>query len=675
MTITMAIYHFSNQIISRKKQQSTIAAAAYRSGERLIDERTNEEKFYKRQVKPITHILAPSHAPQWVYDRQKLWNEVEKKEKQWNAQLAREINVALPKELSHAKQEKLALEFCTEIFVNDGMVADLSIHRDDEENPHFHVMLTIRPFNEDGSWGNKQMKVKELINGKQQVKALHITDWNTKEKLVYWREQWAHYANRFLKKNGFSERITHLSNKNRGIETLPTIHEGFVARQMQSEGKESDRIKMNTNRKEYNKTVIELAEAKKEKKYKERTEKFVRRFTPLEKKQLRDSAKSLRMFVNFENINIRKLQLEKWKYQLEFHQDSIDKYKKLNRIENETELLNQAEKIFEIEASRFLDKYYPDLNKEELSTNQKIEVVETTVSQNKLLNINDIEKVLNELEIKQIERDLHVLLNNRQQFVLSLQQELKKTEKQFEHLRVKNRINFSDQSTIKNATDKDLKQMQFLLKEKEEMNKSLILIDQLYDHQLQEMYPNWDGRNYLTVEQKEFFVMAEEFFGKPITPEDLSNPPRKYSKEEQKEIIFSLYCINRYNMDSINKDQYYDVLRHKFPEFQIENQSYKQMFYHECMRYADEIGQDKMNQLHNAYNIQSVGDVEEFHLEENNSFTPLSYHDSGFVFSTGSDFFSILESAIREADRKWREDEFEQQHKNKKKKRQNGMER
>jgi hypothetical protein len=109
--------------------------------------------------------------------------------------------------------------------------------------------------------------------------------------LVYWREQWAHYANHFLEKNGFSERITHLSNKDRGIETLPTIHEGFVARQMQKDGKESDRIQMNHARKEYNKTIIELQEAKREKQIKERTEKFIRRFTPLEKKQWRESAK------------------------------------------------------------------------------------------------------------------------------------------------------------------------------------------------------------------------------------------------------------------------------------------------------------------------------------------------------------------------------------------------
>ncbi|MCQ6282898.1 MobQ family relaxase [Bacillus sp. EB600] len=665
----MAIYHFSNQIISRKKQQNTIAAAAYRSGERLIDERTNEEKFYKRKVKPITHILGPSHAPHWVYDRQTLWNEVEKKEKQWNAQLSREINVALPKELPHDEQECLAIEFCQDIFVNDGMVADLSIHRDDEENPHFHVMLTIRPFNEDGSWGNKQMKVKEIVDGKQQIKALHTTDWNTKEKLMYWREQWALYANNYLEKNGFSERITHLSNKSRGLETVPTIHEGFVARQMDSQGKESDRIQMNHARKEYNKTVIELAEAKKEKHAKERTEKFIRRFTPIEKKLLRESTKYLRMFVNYENINARKVQLGKWQSRLEFQQNSIDKYKKLNRIEKETDILNQAESILDMEANRFLEKYYPNLNKSELTKDQKIEVVDITVSQNKLLNTYDIQNICRELEKMQIEKDLNRLLNNRPQFVLSLQQEIQRIENQFESLRVKNGVDFADPSTIKNASDKELKQMQFLLQQKEIIKKSLELMDKLYNHQLQEMYPSWDGRNYLTIEQKEFFVMAEEYYGKSITPEDFSDPPRKYSKEEQKEIIFSLYCINSNKTESSKKDQHYKLLRNKYPEFQIDNQSFKQMFYHECMRYADEIGPDKIEQLQHAIKNQTFDNVEEIQSGILGNSTP----QYNFNSSNELDFFSILEGAIREADRKWREDEFEQR--NKKKKRQKGMDR
>ena len=123
--------------------------------------------------------------------------------------------------------------------------------------------------------------------------------------------------------------------KHQGLETLPTIHEGFVARQMQKDGKESERIQINQERKEYNKIIIELKEAKKEKQIKERTEKFVRRFTPLEKKQLRKTAKSLRLFVNYENISKRRQQLDKWKSRLDFSQDSVDKLKKMNRIERE----------------------------------------------------------------------------------------------------------------------------------------------------------------------------------------------------------------------------------------------------------------------------------------------------------------------------------------------------
>lgn len=670
----MAIYHFSNQILSRKKQQNTIAAAAYRSGERLVDERTNECKFYHRSVPPITHILAPSHAPQWVYNRQQLWNEVEKKEKQWNAQLAREINVALPKELSHEEQEALALEFCQEVFVKDGMVADVSIHRDNPDNPHFHVMLTIRPFHKDGTWGNKQVKIKEIINGKLQVKAIHTTDWNTKEKLLYWREQWAQYANRYLEKNGVMDRITHLSNKDQGLETLPTIHEGFVARQMQQEGKESDRIQINQERKEYNKTIIELREAKREKQIKERTEKFVRRFTPLEKKQLRESAKSLRLFINVENIMTRRQQLDKWKSRLDFSQDSMDKLKKLNRIERETDLLHQAENILENEADRFLDKYYPDLNKDKLSKEQKMEVVETTVSQNKRLGSQEIEQVCRDLEKKQIEKDLHVLLHHRPQFVFYLQNEIKQIEQQFEYVRVKNGINFANPSTIQKVPERELNQMKGLLKQKENLKQSLELMDQLYDDQLHDMYPNWDGRKYVTLEQKECFVMAEEYYGKPLTPEDFSHPPRRYKREEQREIIFLLYQIQQDKSDSYIRHSAYETLRNKYPDFQIDNPSYKQMFFYECLRYKDEMGEERMSQLHHVFDVKG-SHLEGALFEDERTFTPPSNPYSSFIHYDGFDFFSILESVIREADRKWREEEFEQQNKQKKKKQQRGMER
>ncbi|MED1203487.1 MobQ family relaxase [Heyndrickxia acidicola] len=520
----MAIYHFSNQIISRRKQQNAIASAAYRSGEKLLDERTNEIKFYKRKVKPVTHILAPSHAPEWVYNRQQLWNEVEKKEKQWNAQLAREINVALPNELTHDQQEQLAIEFCQDIFVDEGMVCDLALHRDDENNPHFHVLLTIRPFKEDGTWGNKQVKVKEFVNGKEQIKAVHTPDWNTKKKLFYWREQWAVYANRFLEMNGFSERITHLSHKDRDLLTLPTIHEGFVARDMKRKGKRSDRIQINTERKDYNNVLVELEIVKKEKRIKEQKDQFIRRFTPKEKKQLKDAAKVLRIFLNQESVQTRKAQLDKWSTRLEFSSESVDTLKKLNRIQREREIVDKVETILETEANRFLNHYYSNVDTNSFSKEQKMEIVEATIARNKLLSDDDIQFVCTELEKNQIERELHLLLNHRPQFVLGIKSEILQATQKFDEIRRRHQIDFSDPSTIQKFPQNILNHMQFLLQRKKEMEASLELMNQLYRHQLDEMYPHWAGRHYLTLEEKEYFVMAKEYYGNTITPDDISNP-------------------------------------------------------------------------------------------------------------------------------------------------------
>ncbi|PGT85063.1 MULTISPECIES: MobQ family relaxase [Bacillaceae] len=171
------------QVISRGKGQSAVASASYRSGERLTDERTGEMKFYRREVQPDTMILAPQNSPEWVRDRERLWNEVEQSEKRKDARLAREINIALPRELSNDQQKELIKNYVQEQFVNKGMIADIAIHRDDKENPHAHVMLTTREISADG-FGPKNR------------------DWNKKEMLEQWREEWANHANKALEKEG-----------------------------------------------------------------------------------------------------------------------------------------------------------------------------------------------------------------------------------------------------------------------------------------------------------------------------------------------------------------------------------------------------------------------------------------------------------------------------------------
>lgn len=160
----MAIYHLSIKIISRGKGKSAVAAAAYRSGEKIKNEYDSElHDFTRKGGIAYTEILLPQNAPQEFLDRETLWNSVERIEKSKNSQLAREIEVALPKELDREKQINLVREYAKENFVKVGMCADISLHDKGDGNPHCHILLTMRPLNEDTTWGQNQKRNISLI--------------------------------------------------------------------------------------------------------------------------------------------------------------------------------------------------------------------------------------------------------------------------------------------------------------------------------------------------------------------------------------------------------------------------------------------------------------------------------------------------------------------------------
>lgn len=295
----MAIYHFSAQVISRGKGQSAVAAASYRSGERLTDERTGEIKYYVREVQPDTMILAPSNSPEWVQDRNRLWNEVEQSETRVNSRLAREINIALPKELSHDQQKELIRNYVQKEFVDKGMIADVAIHRDDKENPHAHVMLTTREITSDG-FGSKNR------------------DWNKKELLGQWREEWANHANKALEKEGIQEQISHLSHEARGLEQLPTVHLGHVAHEMEKRGVRTEKGDVNRDRQEYNALVVDLQKYREEKqaleqvKARQQEQKDEQFNTAAERVDLQNASKVLKGKPSLQNIKKRYEQLDKW---------------------------------------------------------------------------------------------------------------------------------------------------------------------------------------------------------------------------------------------------------------------------------------------------------------------------------------------------------------------------
>lgn len=258
----MAIYHFSAQIISRSNGSSSVGSSAYRSGEKIENERTGEVHDYTRKTGvEYTEILTPVNAPDWANDRAKLWNEVEKIEKSKNSQLAREINIALPKELSLDKQIELTRDFVKDTFVDKGMVADIAIHDSQKGNPHAHIMLTMRPFDECGNWGAKSKKEYildkkgekiKLKSGEYKSRKIDTVDWNKKENLEKWREQWANYANKSLERSGFEERIDHRTLEAQGIERVAQIHVGTHANAMEKRGVPSERGQLNKEIKELN---------------------------------------------------------------------------------------------------------------------------------------------------------------------------------------------------------------------------------------------------------------------------------------------------------------------------------------------------------------------------------------------------------------------------------------
>ena len=220
----MAIYHLSIKLVKRSQGKSAVAAAAYRSGEQLFNEYDGMVHDYIRKGGVVhSEIMLPSHAPAEFSDRSILWNSVEQIEKHSRAQLAREIEIALPNELSRAEQIKLVQNYCRQTFVDVGMCADFSIHdpKGKQQNTHAHILLTMRPLNKDGSWGDKQKKEYVLDNNgekiydpnKKQYKCgtVPTTDWNEQTKAEEWRQAWADFANRALAENHIQEKVDHRS--------------------------------------------------------------------------------------------------------------------------------------------------------------------------------------------------------------------------------------------------------------------------------------------------------------------------------------------------------------------------------------------------------------------------------------------------------------------------------
>ena len=224
----MAIFHLSVKVISRASGRSAVAASAYRAAERLHDERLDRDHDFTNKDGVVhSEVMLPDGAPPEFADREKLWNAVEAVEKRKDAQLSREVEFAIPRELNKQQGIKLAREFVEAEFVEKGMIADLNVHwdigKDGNAKPHAHVMLTMREVGKDG-FGAK------------------VRDWNKSDLIEQWRERWAEHVNQRLAELDIDARVDHRSLEAQGIALEPQDKIGPAASRMGGRGLEAERI-------------------------------------------------------------------------------------------------------------------------------------------------------------------------------------------------------------------------------------------------------------------------------------------------------------------------------------------------------------------------------------------------------------------------------------------------
>ena len=309
----MAIYHMQAKVVSRGSGRSAVAASAYMSCSRMYNDYDGIQHDYTRKHGLIYQevLLPPMASPEWK-DREQLWNAVEAAEKTKDSRLAREFVVALPVELDKDSNISLLKDFIQKNFVDMGMCADFAIHDTDGHNPHAHILLTVRPLNENGTWQYKTEKEYLCIkNGEEKEftatefkaaqkdgwekqyrykvgkKKVYMTasvaqekgydridkhpkssrygrqnpiseQWNSDEQLCIWRANWADTVNKMLAHNQINASIDHRSFADQGITEQPTIHEGYIAQNMEKKGMIADRCEINRQIKADNALLREL---------------------------------------------------------------------------------------------------------------------------------------------------------------------------------------------------------------------------------------------------------------------------------------------------------------------------------------------------------------------------------------------------------------------------------
>ncbi|UQB03667.1 MobQ family relaxase [Pediococcus pentosaceus] len=582
----MAIFHMSFSNISAGKGRSAIAGASYRSGEKLFDQKEGRSYFYARSVMPESFILTPKNAPEWASDREKLWNEVERKDRRANSRYAKEFNVALPVELSEDEQKELLTKYVQENFVDEGMVADVTIHRDHPDNPHAHVMLTNRPFNPDGTWGIKSKKQYILDdNGNKtytgtskypKSRKILMVDWDKKEKITEWRHNWAASVNQALEQKNIPDRISEKSFMEQGIADTPTQHEGINS-------KRHERKAFNQQVKNYRKSKAGYKNMQEKVVNQGHLDSLSKHFSFNEKRVVKELSHELKTYISLENLDDKRRMLFNWKNStLIKHAVGEDVTKQLLTINQQESSLKKADELLNKVVDRTTKKLYPELNFEQTTQAERRELIKETDSEQTVFKGSELNERLMNIRDDLLAQQL--LTFTKRPYVgwkLLMQQEKEvKIELKYTlmiHDDSLESLEHVDQGLLEKYSPTEQQKITRAVKDLRAIMAVKQVIQTQYQEVLRRAFPNGNFNELPMIKQEQAYtaVMYYDPVLKPCQAETIeqwqANPPQVFSPPEHQQGL--AYLSGQLSLDQLENHHLQRVLKHD---------GTKQLFFGEC---------------------------------------------------------------------------------------------
>ncbi|MCG0586648.1 nickase [Lactiplantibacillus plantarum] len=570
----MAIFHISFSNISAGKGRSAIASAAYRSGEKLFDDQEGRHYFYARSVMPESFILTPENAPEWASNREQLWNEVEKKDRKSNSRYAKEFNVALPVELSESEQKELLTKYVQENFVDQGMVADVAIHRDHPDNPHARVMLTNRPFNPDGSWGLKAKTQyikdengKQLLtkNGFPKQRKIWLVDWDKKEKINEWRHNWGTSVNQSLAQKNIPDRISEKSFVDQGIQETPTQHEGINSQRK--------------NRKAFNQQV--RAQRNAQAKYHNLDEKIRNHehFDALtdelsfsEKHTISHLSQQLKAYVDLEHLDDKQRMLFNWKNSLLIKRAiGEDVTKQLLTIDQQTTSLEQANQLLNKVVERATKKLYPELNFEQTTAAERRELIKETNSEQTIFKGSELNERLMNIRNDLLTQQLLTFTKRPYTSWQLVNQQTQTIEKQLTTVLAKHghqldELKPTDRGMLAVYEPNELEFISKAVKDLRVMREVKAVVQTQYDSILTTAFPDSDLDKLETIDKEQIYTAVVYYDPelKPLSANDLSQlqqqPPVVFTSQQHQAGLN--YLLGKMELKDIQDHRLQRVLKH-----------------------------------------------------------------------------------------------------------------